>query len=297
MTDGNESADSQPGEREGTSQTPAPVAALPWPLAGFEDLLEEPAEAGDEPASVRVDDRPDPSSSGSRPRRFRVALGLAVLGVVLVGAGALAGLLLAPDGDAEVVPQESAAVVKPQLELGSAGVFDSFARLSGPLGSSDSGQAWQEVSGSWGVANANALVTQPSAAGPSIAVVNMGTSDGVVQATMPNPERGAGLVFRFGSPLNHWTLTAAPGSATWVVTRTEGGEAEIVATLGTTPAGENVTIAVRFMGDEMAFFVDGVLRAELSDDFLLEASRVGLITRGQFANATWTNFVAVAQSE
>jgi hypothetical protein len=262
--------------------TGGPAAPVPAPLSTGPDT----ASASDVPDEDATEDA---TEAATKSRLWPTIVGVGLV-IAVLAAGVAAGFLLAPDRDES---SGSGGGAKRPLEPPAAGVFDSFARSSGQLGTADSGQSWEEVAGDWTVDGSAVAVTTPSDSGPSLAVVNLQASDGVVQVTMPEPARASGIVFRYENPFNHWAITAAPGSATWVISKVENGEFETVDTLGTAPVDANTTLTVDFDGGWISVYVDGLERTTLRDDFLDGARRAGLVARGpDAASARWTNFVA-----
>jgi hypothetical protein len=186
----------------------------------------------------------------------------------------------------------------PPLNLPSLGLFDSLARPdSDALGVADSGQAWIEDAGDWGVESASAVIAAPNPSGPSLAVANTRTTRGTVQVTMPSVEPATGIVFRYENAFNYWALTAAPEAGTWSISQLVAGELTQVGSVGLAPTADFTTVAVRFDENLLEFFIDGTSVSAIIDPDTIGGTYAGLIGRGPDAvDARWTNFVVIAQA-
>jgi hypothetical protein len=177
------------------------------------------------------------------------------------------------------------------------GVLDNFRRgdSTTSLGHADSGQRWSLRVGTWGVKNEEAYVAIAKPRGNNLAVINMHTGDGTVQVTLAHLVSGVGLVFRYGSNLNYWAVTAAPSFGTWAVERVERGRRTMLGNLGPVSVHSETTVSVHLRGPVIDVAINGQVRKSLTNPSLQTLPWVGLIGYGDGARAArWTNFVASA---
>jgi hypothetical protein len=177
----------------------------------------------------------------------------------------------------------------------SAGVVDTFARQPSKvsLGTADSGQPWAAVAGTWGRSAGTAYLARPSPSGESVAVVDMGASDGLVQATQVTAGSSAGLAFRYVDNSNFWWIESRPEIATWDVEKLVNGKLMVIGDVGPARTDAGTTVSVLFRGPTIEVFVDGSLRRTVVDPDLQHAVRVGFAGRGPEALSTrWATFIA-----
>ena len=180
----------------------------------------------------------------------------------------------------------------------SAGVVDTFVRPDSRtgLGVADTGQRWTALAGTWGRGGHLAYIARPSLPGPSLAVIDMAASDGLVQATQVTPGAQAGLVFRSDDAANYWWVESVPARDTWLIEKKVGGKSTVIGDIGPAPTGAGTTVTVRLHGPNIDVFVDGVRRRSVVDPDLEHASRVGFAGRGVGAMATrWAALIASPQ--
>ncbi len=156
------------------------------------------------------------------------------------------------------------------------GTLDSFARPndSANLGSVPAGPVWSAEIGTWGISNEQAYVVGP-AAGRNHAVVRAG-ADGVVQVKLTRMVHGAGLVFRFASPRDHWAIVAVPSYATFALVRTVDGREEAVGNTGLSPIDDGTTVGVRMAGPVIDLVLNGRVVDTVVDETLSGADGAGL---------------------
>jgi hypothetical protein len=177
------------------------------------------------------------------------------------------------------------------------GVRDDFTRIESPapLGDTRTGQAWDEVSGTWEVRDGAARVVEVNELGTrTVAVADLGASDGAVSVTAASMANGFGLVFRFQDAFNYWLVVASPEFGSWRLQRLDEGHTVELGGIGLAPAEDGSTVEVRFEGRTITLFVDGLQRREVVDDALVDATGVGLLAEGPASTeAAWDDFVAV----
>jgi hypothetical protein len=229
---------------------------------------------------------PEPAAPADRRPDRRVPVAAAGLAVVALLAS---GAWLAED-DSEVPDQEVPLLVAD-------GIRDDFTRAESPapLGEARTGQTWEEVSGRWEVVDGVARVVEPNDLGyRTVAVTDLGSSDGAASVTAADMDDGVGLVFRYQDAFNYWFLTPAPSFGSWRLDRLEDGELVAVTGLGLVEARDGSTMEVRFEGRTITVFVDGQQQREVVDPALERATGVGLVYVGSRpAAAGWDDLVAV----
>lgn len=181
-------------------------------------------------------------------------------------------------------------------EGGSPSIVDSFDRANSPaeLGTTESGQPWEAVSGTWGVSEQQAILVEPNPDGVrSIAVVDLGSSDGSVAVTGGTMRQGWGVVFRYQGPFNYWFLTAAPDFATYNLARISNGEFQSLGSVGLAEVADGTEVQIRLSGSTIEIRVAGKLVKAVTDPTLIGATQAGIISTGAEADgATWDDFEA-----
>lgn len=157
------------------------------------------------------------------------------------------------------------------------GTVDPFERpnQATDLGTMPDGPAWFPDTGTWGISDGRVYLSAP-VNGRNQAVVDLGQSDGAVQATLPKVVNGAGLVFRYRNPFDYWAVVAVPAYATWAVVRIQGGQEKVVANTGLSPVADGTTVAVRLTGDVIDIVFDTRLTRTITDVAVGTATKVGL---------------------
>jgi hypothetical protein len=194
------------------------------------------------------------------PPGGRACLGEVELGHIVPGAGR----------PAEVSPPSS---LPPGL--------DDFDRPDDPahLGGTVGAASWRSVAGTWGTADGQAYVDQP-VDGQSLAVVDVGRSDGVAQVRVDKVGSGAGLVVRYRDPSNYWVVEAVPGYATWTLVKVVDGAARVVADSGASGTFGGTTLTVRLQGDQIEVSLGGEVSISVADSTFGEATSIGMAASG-----------------
>lgn len=166
----------------------------------------------------------------------------------------------------------------PTLARVAAGVVDTFTRADSntSLGDADTGQTWEAIAGTWGIAsNKGRLVSAPNGA---IAVVDAEMADGTFKVTVDIPDPlpdDWGICFRVVDADNYWCLIYGWGEAhvaAWV----DGehiGEADFV---WTPSASTPYELKVVLLGDSLTFYVDDVEKASVTSEAHKTATKHGL---------------------
>jgi hypothetical protein len=125
-----------------------------------------------------------------------------------------------------------------------------------------------------------------------MALVDVGSGDGLVQVTGSAMEPGLGLAFRCRGPANCWSVDSAPSLGTWTVRKVVRGRETVVGNLGTVPVDAGTTVAVEMRGTRLRFSVDGVVARTFVDGALVKAHRAGpsILAGPTVTAARWTDF-------
>lgn len=180
-----------------------------------------------------------------------------------------------------------------------AAVADDFDRADNAtsLGDTTTGQAWTAVAGTWGIQGEAAYVAVPNqgAGGRNVAVVDLGSSNGAVEATASGISAGWGLVFRYQGPNNYWMVAAAPEFGTYNLQKVVDGQvvAAVKGGLGNAAVTDGTKVRVEFSGPTVTVKINGNLLKSIQDPALQSATNVGLVVpKGGADAARWDDFAA-----
>jgi len=157
---------------------------------------------------------------------------------------------------------------------------DAFGRAdsSTTLGTTDTGQTWSVLSGTWGISS-NAAYEPGAVNGAQHAVVtDSGLSDCVVQVTVPvlsGLSGNAGVVFRATDDSNYWRFVI--GGATdnnWYFQKKVAGSFSLVGTGGGVAAGDVLRVVLG--GNTITVFKNGTQMATTTDSFNSTATKHGM---------------------
>lgn len=224
-----------------------------------------------------------PKKASETPRSVRIATPI-VIGALLIIGTALATVAL--------TKADPISVVKPMKGA----LIDTFSNTEGEngVGVTDNGRPWRAVSGDWRVSQGELGVSAASKAGASIVVADVGAPNFSVRVEASKVATGAGLVFRYAGPNNFWSLTAAPKSATWTLTKYSQGQASVPIKLGTAHVRDGTTVTVSANGGQITVYIDDVELKTINDEASKEATQVGLIASGpDRGSARFDDFVAL----
>jgi hypothetical protein len=212
---------------------------------------------------------------------------------------ARAGLSLREPASASVARWSSFVELPPSapgvLTVRDAEIHDEFARTRATnLGTTPTGQRWTSVSGAWSVTTGMAAIATPSTTSASLALVDIGSANGVVQTTIPAPQPRTGIAFRCRDLDNCWRLEVVPGYSTWNIYKVVDGTVSDVGNLGKVTTASGTTVSVEMNGSRLVFFVNGVARRTIDDDTLSSEHRAGLVVEpGPLTGASrWSEFSA-----
>lgn len=164
------------------------------------------------------------------------------------------------------------------LGAADATIRDAFERPNAAsLGRTETGQAWRALRGTWGIRAEDAVLASKATRTPSIAIVDLGFADGVVQVTGTTVPEGFGAAFRCRDAHNCWRVVAVPGFGTWNVLKVVDGRQTLLGGIGLATFGPGSTITVRMQGPRLTFYVDGVETKTIEDADLADATGAGLV--------------------
>jgi hypothetical protein len=177
----------------------------------------------------------------------------------------------------------------------SKGIVDDFERAdAASMGKAGSHTEWEAVTGSFGVADGRAIVTESNPTGPrTIAVVDVGATNAHITAEAGRLANGWGLVFRFVDPFNYWYIQAAPQYAVYNVVRVSEGIPEQMGKSILAATADGCVVELKLHGALIEIDVNGQLVFTATNDHALGATRAGLISYGpEGIDATWERFTA-----
>ncbi|WP_239405159.1 DNRLRE domain-containing protein, partial [Frankia sp. Cj3] len=142
------------------------------------------------------------------------------------------------------------------------------------LGSADTGEGWQVLAGTWGIAGNDAYLVS-AASGRSVAVLPAG-SDGTVRFTLPVAQDNLGVAFRVQDADNLWMLYAKPSANQLVLAKRVAGVTSTVATASNACCAASDVFAVTTAGSSIAVSRNDRVVATASDGAFQTATRAGL---------------------
>lgn len=168
-------------------------------------------------------------------------------------------------------------------------VEDTFTRPDSAttLENAETGQAWQVLAGTWGIASKTAYCVAHGGTNKACAVVETGMSDGVVEVTHSSLSAGGSrLAFRFTDVDNGFIVGAE--SAVYQLYRLEAGTYNAIGSWATTPASGDV-VRVVMNGSSITVYINGTARITATSTFNQTATKHGIAaasTSSRFDNFT-----------
>ena len=276
----------EPGEESSQPTADGSGDSPPVEVDDLDELDDGPEDEGN-----LTDSSSDSGEEDEPPVSDRTTL---VIGVVMaLVAVALVGVLIATGGDDSGDVATGAGDSEARATTAVFGTTDEFERAdASELGALTADRDWDPIAGVWGIENGNARVVT-SAENRNHAVIGLGEADGAVQVRVERVTAGAGIVFRFRGPFNHWAVLAAPNGSTWNLVKVEDAESTIIGNTGATTVADGTTVAARFEGERVEVIINGAVLLTVQDDFLSDQGKVGLTVRGDDATeARFDDFVA-----
>jgi len=173
-------------------------------------------------------------------------------------------------------------------------VYDNFARnRAADLGTTPTGQRWSSVTGRWSVSGGMAR-SAPAPDRASLALLDVGSADGWVQATVLAPQQRSGLPFRCSDLESCWRVEVVVGDRPGNVYRVVNGKISSRGNLGIASTGPGTTVTVEMHGAKLVFFVNGMMQRTITDDTFSSEHGAGFVVEpGPFSGATrWSEFAA-----
>jgi hypothetical protein len=229
---------------------------------------------------------PDPEAHQQRGlKKSDLLIALAVILVVVVGGLAVSVLTDEDEGGGGQEEQEG----RPT---------DDFNRPHSPdtVGVAGNGDAWDAVSGVWGIDAAQVYLAVPQLDGsPNFLLLDMGSPNGEISAVFARTRLGSGLVFRYASPEDYYVLLPAGGFGTWIVQHLVNGEATLNESVGLAPSDDGTTVTLGLDGDQATVQIADEEPATVQlDDDGGDATRVGFTVQGFRAEeARWDDFYGI----
>jgi hypothetical protein len=176
-------------------------------------------------------------------------------------------------------------------------IIDHFDGTADGLGETTTGETWDTVTdGTWARDGGVARVTQPNprAGARTMALVDLSSDNGSVSGTVGQVAPGWGLVFRYRSPSEFWTLTAAPRFAAFNLQHVHDGRAESLGQVTMARQEPGTVVLVRFQGSDITIEINGRAVKELKDpDGGNGGLKVGLVlAEASGTDARWDEFEA-----
>ncbi len=163
-------------------------------------------------------------------------------------------------------------------------ITDSYNRVDGAIGSTDTGQVYT-LSGTWSV---QSNVAKGPGANRGHAIVDAGTADCTIQVTFSTFASGMGLIFR--------RLTGSSYLYAHVITTTglqlfkyNSGATQIGASVAHTGAAGDV-MKVVLSGANIQVYMNGVLQISETDSFNQTVTWHGLYQSSAALSPRWDNF-------
>lgn len=151
-------------------------------------------------------------------------------------------------------------------------ITDTFTRAdnASSLGSTDTGQAWTVLSGTWGIASNRASNTPPGGANV-VAVVDGGSANQVVQARIYTVN--AGYVYRAIDDANHFMVSVNSSGNGTIYRKTAGGYTVLGGITASAAAGSLWQVEV--VGSQHRYYVNGTFLVSLTDSAHSTGTRAG----------------------
>lgn len=172
-------------------------------------------------------------------------------------------------------------------------VSDAFNRAdnASSLGTADTGQAWTNAQGTWGINTNAAYVATPNAS-LNVASVDAGVADCSIQVTLAANviSGGPSLAFRVSDSGNFLGVSYSAANVLHLFKFVLGSFSEITTGPGTRQDGQVIKVTVS--GNSISVYENGVLVISASDSFNATVTKHGMGASGAESSATrWDNFL------
>lgn len=171
-------------------------------------------------------------------------------------------------------------------------VTDSFDRANSTtnVGSADTGQAWQVVSGAWGISSNRAYVS--TAVEANIILQDMGSGSYDISCDVEfYTSRNGGLVVR-GQDANNWITLTVKNTGLSLERKVSGAWAAIGSYSFTPSNGATHTIRAVVTPTQITCYMDGTQRLNYSNSDLNTLTKTGLVQHSTTTGIYFNNFSA-----
>ena len=128
----------------------------------------------------------------------------------------------------------------------------------------------------------------------SVAIVDAGSPNGLVQATVGQPGDWAGIVFRYIDATSYWAVASAASFGTWNLVKVVEGVPTDVGNIGSAPSDPGTVIGILLDGDVISVAVNGAVVYTLVDSDYVNGTGVGLYAGQTTANtASWEDLLVI----
>lgn len=168
-------------------------------------------------------------------------------------------------------------------------VSDTFTRTdtTGPLGTADSGQTWETITGTAFGITSNAAYNTDTTNAICVATIDSATYNGRVSCTVTRTTQVAGLVVRL-TDANNYVYVSLSGSAT-TLNKMVSGSPTILATSASTFSGAT-SVEIVMSGSNYTVLINGAVLLTASDSFNVTATKHGLLRQQTVNNSRHDNF-------
>jgi len=147
------------------------------------------------------------------------------------------------------------------------------------LGTTDTGQSWEILSGTWGINGNNAYLATAAVLKPSVAVLQA-PSDGLIRIVVPTAQDNLGISFRVQDVDNLWALYLKPSTNSLVLAKRSGGTTTTMATFSGACCTANDTFAVRMAGSLLTVYRNDRVVGTYTDSAFSTATKAGMYATG-----------------
>jgi hypothetical protein len=276
----------KPAASDESGSSPAPNSDAPRTAAAAELFGGREAKAAKAPRPVE-----DTWDAEDSLLSWRLIAAIAAV-LVLVGFGAYKIF-----GGAKAEDSKKTGGTTTENDEGSIEILDTFSGTSTDgLGKTDTGEEWEVPAGKWGKKDNHAYVVEPNkeGGGRTMALVDLGSTNGSVSARVTKMASGWALIFRYKGAFNYWMLTASPKFATYNLAKVSDGKASPMGKIQA-KQDDGTLVGVQFQGPNITIVVNEKAVLTISDTTGGGGTKVGIAAADATATeAQWSEFSAKA---